>query len=92
MTESDSTVEFGYARLKQDDIGYMTRKALVERTEDCLKRPVHHGWNKAAVTLLPEALEHAVSDVHATNYELTELAAVKGLFTGGADNLLDNKI
>lgn len=92
ISENELSSEIGYYGPTHDNVRRMIREAVIEYGEERLRRPIDDKCEKVLIALFQEAHDCAMNNVHTPTYEVTEQAAVKPIFTGGADKLLGEKM
>lgn len=75
----------GYGRSTSKDVRCMIWEALKEHGEDRLSCVIHDRYEQVVLTIFLKAQEQALNSNHTSINKVTERAAIKRNFTGGAE-------
>lgn len=87
-----SLSESGYTGPTHDNVHRIIREALVKHKKDRLRHHIDDRCEKVVLDLFQEALERTMGNTQSSTYRVMQQAAVKAFFSGGADELLHQKM
>lgn len=90
--ENKTTNEYGYSRLTHDNRRHFVQKVVEEHVKRRQRSLIDDKCSNVVFALFEEAQQRDKRYVNKSVFEVVEQATVKTFFTGGADELLTDKM